>query len=115
MVAITILKDIKAFVSSRDLLVFAIGVGLSNSFQSTLTTIINSMVMPFVSVITGPTNLASRSYDLKPPTSKLPAIKLGWGAALNAAITFIITLIVMVEVLKFISLRYMPTKSVTWD
>jgi large-conductance mechanosensitive channel len=92
-----ILRDIRSFVSSRDLLVFAIGVALSNQFQITLTTIINSMIMPFVSAVTGPTNLASRSYDLKPPTSRLPAIKLAWGAAVNAAITFFITMVIMVQ------------------
>jgi large-conductance mechanosensitive channel len=111
----TILKDVKSFISSRDLIVFAVGIALSNQLQSTIHTMINALIMPFFSAVTGPTNLASRTIDLKPPSDKLPAIKVGWGAALNALLTFLITLVIMVELVKYVTTRFVKSSSVTWN
>lgn len=109
-----VLKDIKSFVSGRDLVVFAVTIGLSNQLQAALQTIISNTVMPFVSVVSGATKLSDRSIELKKPKGDLPGIKIGWGAALNAGIVFFITLVIMVQIVKLITTRYVKSSSITW-
>lgn len=107
----TILKDVRSFISGKDLLVFAVGIAISNQLQTTLNTLIDALIMPFVSQLTGATNLASRGFNI-PKTE----IRIKWGAALNALITFSITLVIMVEIIKYISLRFkLKSSTVSWE
>lgn len=110
-------KDIKSFVSGRDLVIFAITLALSTQFQATLKSIIDNMIMPFVSSMTGASNLATRSWDLRVPTpgSKDPVIKLTWGAALQSIIVFFITLIIMVKTAKYLTVHYVKSSSVSFN
>ena len=109
-----IARDIQSFVSGKDLVVFAIGIALSNQFQATVKTLIDSMIMPFVSKLTGATNLSSRTYDLQSAQGKSLGIKLGWGAALEALIVFCITLVVMVEIARYITVHFVKSSTVTF-
>lgn len=110
-------KDIKSFISGRDLVVFAVGLALSTQLQATLKSIIDGLIMPFVSTATGAGNLATRAWDLKVPTpgSKDPVIKVLWGAALNSIIVFFITLIIMVKIAKYITVHYVKSASVSFN
>lgn len=110
-----VLKDIKSFVSGRDLVVFAVTIALSNQLQATLQTIISNTVMPFVSTAMGATKLTDRSIELTKPKGDRPGIKIGWGAALNAGIVFFITLVVMVQIVKFLTTHYVKTSSIVWE
>lgn len=107
-----IAQDIRSFVAGKDLVVFAIGIALSNALQSTLNTVINNLIMPFVSYFSGVTDLADRSWMLHDGP---PAIKLGWGAALNALITFVITLVIMVEFVKYVTTNYVRSSTIQWS
>lgn len=105
-------RDILSFVSGRDLVVFAVGIALSNQMQITIKTLIDNLIMPFVSKLTGADNLANRSIHLKSPDGKDLGIKIGWGAALQSVIIFAITLVVMVEMARYITVHYVKSSSV---
>jgi large-conductance mechanosensitive channel len=110
-----ILRDIQSFVSGKDLVVFAIALALSNNFQALLKVLIDTLIMPFVSQLTGPTNLASRTWELQAPISgKNLGINLGWGAALQAIITFVITLVIMVEIARYLTVKFVKSSTVTF-
>ena len=105
-----VLRDIKAFVGGKDLLVFAVAIALSNQLQSTLATLIDSLVMPVVSTTLGTQKLKDRSFQI-PKTD----IAIKWGAALNALIMFGIALVVMVEITKYITTRFVKSTSINWS
>lgn len=107
-------QDIKSFISGRDLVVFAIGIGLSNQLQATLKTLIDSLIMPVVSQLTGVTNLNSRSLELQKPKGNNPGIKVAWGAALQSIVVFAISLVVMVEIARYVTVHYVKSTSVTF-
>lgn len=107
-------KDIKSFISGRDLVVFAVGLALSTQLQATLKSIIDNMILPFVSKLTGATNLESRKFSLL-KTSNGFGIDLRWGAALQSVIVFFITLIIMVKIAKYITVHYVKSASVKFD
>ena len=105
-----VLRDIKSFVSGKDLIIFSVGLALSNEIQTLIRTLINQLIMPFVSFATGKTNLSSRTIDLQDAN-----IKVGYGAALQATIVFAITLVVMVEIAKYITQHYVKSSSVSFN
>lgn len=105
-------KDIQSFVASKDLIVFAVGVALSNQLQATLNTLITSLIMPFVSYWTGVNDLSSRTWVLNEGE---PGIKLNWGAAANAIITFTITIAVLVEFTRFVTTKYVKSQTIQWQ
>jgi large-conductance mechanosensitive channel len=105
-------RDIQSFLSGRDLVIFAIGIALSNEMQTTLRTIIGNMIMPIVSKFTGVDNLKDRAINLKGPNGQELGIKLGWGAALQSLIVFFITLVIMVEIARYVTLHFVKSSSV---
>jgi large-conductance mechanosensitive channel len=107
-----IASDIKSFISGKDLVIFAIGLALSAQLQTTLKTIIDNMIMPFVSKLTGATTLATRHLELQTPSGKDLGIKLGWGAALQSIIVFFITLVIMVEIARYITVNFVTSSTV---
>lgn len=108
-------KDIRSFVSGKDLVVFAIGIALSNQFQATVKSVIDNLIMPFVSKLTGVNQLRNRSYNLQTPQGKDLGITLTWGAALESVLTFAITLLVMVELARYITIHFVKSSSVTFE
>lgn len=107
-----IIADIKSFVSGKDLVVFAIALALSAQFQSTVKTAIDSLIMPFISKLTGATNLSQRQIQISPPTSKTGAITIQWGKALESFIMFVITLVFMVQIAKYLTVHFVESSSV---
>ena len=107
-----VLNDIKAFVSGKDLVVFAIALALSASFQSLVRTWIDALIMPFISKITGATNLSHRQFQISPPTSKTAAITIYWGKALESLIIFLITLVTMIEIAKYLTVHFVESSTV---
>lgn len=105
-------RDIKAFIGGKDLVVFAIGLALSTQFQETVRTLIDSLIMPFISTLTGATQLESRNLRLKAPVGDAQPIYIYWGRALKTLITFSITLVVMVEIARYITTTYVESATV---
>lgn len=114
MVLARVAKDVKAFVSGKDLVVLAVGLALSTQLQATLNAVIQNLIMPFISFFTGPTNLVERAYILN-DDEKHRTIKIGWGAALNALITFAITTVVMVEFARFVTTTLVQSSTIKWN
>jgi large-conductance mechanosensitive channel len=110
-----IASDIKSFVGGKDLVVFAIALALSTQFQETIRTLIDSMIMPFFSKLTGATRLDDRKLEISPPVGKNLSINLMWGKALKALIVFVITLIIMVEIARYLTVNFVKSSTVTFD
>jgi large-conductance mechanosensitive channel len=109
-----IARDIKSFISGKDLVIFAISIALSNAFQTTIKTMIDTLIMPFVSKVTGATSLSTRAYEIRSAEAGAPSITVGWGAALESAIVFAITLVVMVQIARYITVHYVKSSTVTF-
>ena len=110
-------SDITTFITSKDVVVFAVTIAVSTQIQALLTSLINNIAMPVVSLATGNTNLATRSFyirkpqpDAKPPRA---GIEIAYGAALNQLIIFLISLVILVEFAKAVSAK-VPSSSVQW-
>lgn len=108
-------RDIKTFVSGKDLVILAIGLALSTAFQATIKALIDALIMPFVSAVTGKANLATRAYELQTPKGNKLGIKLEWGKAIESVIVFAITLVVMVEIARLITVKYVKSSSVSFN
>lgn len=104
-----LLRDVKTFVSSRDLIVFGAAIALSNQLQTTLNTLIESLVMPLVSRVTGQQKLKDRALVLG-----RTGVAIKWGAALNAVVTFSIALVVTVQIAKLLTTKVFGSGSIQW-
>lgn len=115
MILSRILSDIKAFVGGKDLVVFAIALALSAQFQETIRTFIDSMIMPFISKLTGATRLETREFEISPPVGTKLSITLGWGRALKSFIVFCITLVIMVEIARYLTVHFVQSSTVKFS
>jgi large-conductance mechanosensitive channel len=106
--------DIKSFIGGKDLVVFAIGLALSSQFQATIGTLIDSLIMPFISSLTGATRLDNRSVQLGKPLPNGDPIRLFWGRALKSIIVFMITLVIMVEIARYLTVNFVSSSTVTF-
>ena len=126
-----IAEDIKNFVSGRDLVVFAITLALANQLQITLNKFIETIIMPFIARLLGgstpsttpatpttglaaqlQTSLANRAIDIQTASGKDLGIRVGWGAALQSIIVFFISLVIMVELARYITVHYVTSSTV---
>ena len=77
------LKGFKAFISRGNVMDMAIGVIIGGAFQKIVTSLVNDIIMPALSFITGKVNIADLGFTYNEITIK-------YGSFLSAVIDFLI-------------------------
>ncbi len=78
----------------------AVGIIIGTAFNKVVDTLVNKIVMPPLSMITGNTNLNEKSLVLQPATETTDAIAIGYGEFIEVTIDFIIIAFVVFIVIK---------------
>lgn len=78
----------------------AVGIIIGTAFNKVVNTLVNKIVLPPLSMITGNTNLNEKSWVLQPATETSDAIAIGYGEFIEAAIDFLIIAFVVFLVIK---------------
>ena len=58
------------------------------------------------------TSLANRAIEIQTASGKDLGIRVGWGAALQSIIVFFISLVIMVELARYITVHYVTSSTV---
>jgi large conductance mechanosensitive channel len=104
------LKEFKAFIDRGNLLQLAVAFILGVTFAAVVTSLVNDIIMPLVSLATGGHDFASKFAVLKNPAGghyatvqaahDAGAITLNWGIFVNVIIVFIIVALVLFFLVK---------------
>ncbi len=111
------LKEFKEFALKGNVLDLAVGVIIGGAFQKIVTSLINDMIMPFVSLITGSADFTESFVILKTPEVLAEGVSLAtladakaagatvfaYGAFITAIIDFIIMAFVIFLMVKAIN------------
>mgnify|MGYP003306566315 CR=1 FL=1 len=77
------LKEFKAFITKGNVMDMAVGVIIGGAFQKIVTSLVNDIIMPAISFLTGKVNIADLGFTYQ-------SITIKYGAFLSTVIDFLI-------------------------
>jgi len=84
------IEDFKKFAFKGNVVDLAVGVIIGGAFGKIVTSLVNDIIMPFIGVLLGGTNLSALQWVITPATTERIALALKYGAFLQAIIDFFI-------------------------
>lgn len=104
-----IIAEFKEFALRGNVIDLAVGVVIGGAFGKIVTSLVNDLIMPSVSVLISSTDFKSLSAVLRPATigadgkEAMPAILLNYGAFIQAIVDFTIIALVVFLAIKAIN------------
>jgi len=109
-------SEFKKFIMRGNVLDLAIGVIIGAAFGKIVTSLVNDMLMPVLSMVTGKVDFSNlfvslngQHYDTLADAKKAAAPTLNYGAFTNTVIEFLIIAFVIFLIVKQVN-RFMPKK-----
>ena len=85
------MNEFKTFISRGNVMDMAVGVIIGGAFQKIIGSLVNDVVMPLLSVLTGGTDFSEWKITLVEAVSEeIPAVTLNYGNFINAIINFLL-------------------------
>ncbi len=85
-----IMKEFKEFAMRGNVLDLAVGVIIGGAFGAIVNSLVEKVIMPPIGVVLGGVDFSSLSLQLREAVGDKPAVVIGYGAFLNAIVTFLI-------------------------
>lgn len=107
------MKEFKTFISRGNVMDMAVGVIIGGAFQKIITSLVNDVVMPLLSVITGGTDFSAWQITLVEAVGETPAVTLNYGNFINAIINFLLMAVVIfcfIKVMNSVTSKLQPKK-----
>ena len=97
-------SEFKAFISRGNVIDMAVGVIIGGAFQSIIKSLVDDMVMPLLSVLTGGTDFSEWKITLVEAVSEeIPAVTLNYGNFISAIINFLLMAFVIFLFIKLMN------------
>jgi len=96
----SIIEEFKKFAVKGNVIDMAIGVVIGGAFGKIVTSFVNDIIMPPISVLTGGIDFSSLSITLKQASAQSEAIVFKYGSFINTILDFLIITISIFLVIK---------------
>ena len=98
------IQEFKDFAMRGNVVDMAVGVIIGGAFGKIVTSLVNDVIMPVITLMTGANNFNELEWVLKPAVSdEIPGIVVKYGSFLQNVIDFLIIAFVIFMMLKFIT------------
>lgn len=97
------IKEFKEFALKGNFVDMAVGIVIGAAFTKIVTSMVNNIITPVISIFTGGVDFSDQAYPLTEAGEGGEAVVLGWGAFLQATIDFLIVAVVLFMVVKAIN------------
>jgi len=97
------ITEFKKFIMRGNVVDLAIGVIIGGAFGKIVTSLVNDMVMPLLSVILGRINLAGLKVIINPATETAGEIAFKYGAFIQSVIDFLVVALAIFVIIKLFS------------
>ena len=97
------LKEFKKFIMRGNVLDLAVGVIIGGAFGKIVTSLVNDMIMPLLSVIIGKVNFSDLKYVIIPATEEVAEVSFKYGAFIQSVIDFQIIALSIFLMIKVLS------------
>ena len=98
----TFFKDFKEFISKGNIIDMAVGVVIGGAFGKIVTGLVNYIINPVISLLTGGVSLDSLKTVLVEATEEAEEVAIGWGLWIQTIIDFLIVALCIFLVLRAI-------------
>lgn len=96
--------EFKTFITRGNVMDMAVGVIIGGAFQAIINSLVNDVVMPVLSVITGGTDFTKWTITLVEAVDEnTPAVTLNYGSFISAVINFLLMAFVIFTFVKMIN------------
>lgn len=96
-------KEFKEFAIKGKVIDLAVGVVIGGAFGKIVTSLVNDLIMPLMSILTGGINFKDLKYELKPPQGGLDPVTLNYGMFIQNIVDFLIIAFSIFLFIKLIS------------
>lgn len=83
-------KEFKEFAVKGNVIDLAVGVVIGGAFGKIVTSLVNDLIMPLMSLLTGGINFKEMKYVLKEAEGELSAVTLNYGSFIQNIVDFLI-------------------------
>lgn len=101
--ATSILQEFKAFISRGNVIDMAVGVIIGSAFTAIVNSLVNDVVMPVISVITGGVDFTDWKWVITPGTEEIAECAVRYGQFIQNIINFLLIAIVVFVMVKLIN------------
>ena len=103
------LQDFKAFIRRGNVIDLAVGVIIGGAFGKIVTSLVNDILTPFISIIAGGVNLSSLRTRIG--GSDASPVFLNWGSFIQAMIDFLIIAVSIFFIVRVINRFHKPAEA----
>ncbi|WP_150450938.1 large-conductance mechanosensitive channel protein MscL [Arenibacter lacus] len=96
-------KDFREFAVKGNMIDMAVGVIIGTAFNKVVSTLVNQVLMPPLSLLTDDVHFADKEYVLRPGAEGVEEIAIGYGALIEVLVDFLIISLTIFVVVKFIN------------
>ena len=100
---VKIVKEFKEFISKGNVLDLAVGIIIGGAFKSIVSSFVEDILMPFISLILGNINIAALKVVLRQAVGDTPELALRYGLFIQGIIDFLIIAFVIFMIVKLVN------------
>ena len=94
------LEEFKAFAMRGNVIDLAVGVVIGGAFGNITTSLVNDIIMPIISIITGGIDFSDWKWVLKAAEGEAAEVAINFGNLISVILNFIIIAFVLFSVIK---------------
>lgn len=98
-----LVKEFKEFINKGNVLDLAVGIIIGGAFKSIVSSFVEDILMPFISLILGNINITALKVVLRPSTGEVPELALRYGLFIQGVIDFLIIAVVIFFIIKLVN------------
>lgn len=98
-----LVREFKEFINKGNVLDLAVGIIIGGAFKSIVSSFVEDILMPFISLILGNVNITALKVVLRHGTEETPELALRYGLFIQGVIDFLIIAVVIFFIVKLVN------------
>lgn len=98
-----LVREFKEFINKGNVLDLAIGIIIGGAFKSIVSSFVEDILMPFISLVIGNVNITALKVVLRQGTEEVPELALRYGLFIQGVIDFLIIAVVIFFIVKLVN------------
>ena len=97
------LKEFKTFIMRGNVMDMAVGIIIGGAFGKIITSLVNDIIMPMISIITGTVDFKHLKYVIEPAQGEIPELAVYYGQFIQNLVDFVIiafSIFIMIKIIN---------------
>lgn len=97
------LKEFKTFIMRGNVMDMAVGIIIGGAFGKIVTSLVNDIIMPVISILTGSVDFKHLKYVIEPAQGEIPELAVYYGQFIQNLVDFVIIAFSIFIMIKMIN------------